>query len=99
MKKLLIIAVLLVVGTRIFSQEREIFLADPTIYVENGKYYLVGTKNRPPLGFSILESKDLKSFWRRRRCPDGLPPVDFGYSLSTTRKGVRKQNFVFEAPY
>ncbi|WP_258101480.1 glycoside hydrolase family 43 protein [Marinoscillum pacificum] len=62
MKKLLIIVVLLVVGTRIFAQEREIFLADPTIYVENGKYYLVGTKNRPPLGFSILESKDLKNW-------------------------------------
>ena len=39
-----------------------------------------------------VESKDLKNFWRQRRCPDGLLPVDFGYSLSTIRKGVRKQS-------
>ena len=39
---------------------KEIFFADPTIFVENGKYYLTGTRNREPQGFAILESTDLK---------------------------------------
>jgi xylan 1,4-beta-xylosidase len=38
---------------------KEIFFADPTIYVENGKYYLTGTKNTKPLGFAMLESDNL----------------------------------------
>lgn len=37
----------------------EIFFADPTIHVENGKYYLSGTRNKGPLGFAILESYNL----------------------------------------
>lgn len=37
----------------------EITYADPTIFVDNGKYYLTGTRNREPLGFGILESTDL----------------------------------------
>ena len=39
---------------------KEISFADPTIFVENGKYYLTGTRNQEPLGFSILESTDLE---------------------------------------
>lgn len=42
---------------------KEIAYADPTIFVENGKYYLTGTRNREPLGFGLLESTDLKH-WR-----------------------------------
>lgn len=38
---------------------KENIFADPTIFVENGKYYLTGTRNQEPLGFSILESTDL----------------------------------------
>lgn len=41
---------------------KEIMFADPTIFVENNKYYLTGTRNREPLGFSILESSDLKEW-------------------------------------
>lgn len=41
----------------------EILFADPTIYEENGKYYLTGTRNASPLGFVLLESDDLVS-WR-----------------------------------
>lgn len=48
----------------------EILFADPTIYTENGKYYLTGTRNREPLGFSLLESTDLKS-WHAAR-PDSM---------------------------
>lgn len=37
----------------------EVFYADPTIYVENGKYYVTGTRTS---GFSILESEDLENW-------------------------------------
>ncbi len=40
----------------------EIEFADPTIFVENGKYYLTGTRNRAPEGFALLESTDLKTW-------------------------------------
>ncbi len=46
---------------------KEISFADPTIFVENGKYYLTGTRNQEPLGFSILESTDLEHW----TVPDG----------------------------
>jgi beta-xylosidase len=52
-------------GLSVFPQEKqELFLADPTIYVEGGTYYLTGTggNRRVPSGFSILESKDLKTW-------------------------------------
>lgn len=42
--------------------DNEIFFADPSIYVENGKYYLSGTKNGKPMGFALLESEDLKEW-------------------------------------
>lgn len=40
-------------------ESQEILFADPTIFAENGKYYLTGTRNREPLGFTLLESEDL----------------------------------------
>lgn len=50
---------------------KEISFADPTIFVENGKYYLTGTRNQEPLGFSILESTDLEHW----TVPDGQFPA------------------------
>ncbi len=44
------------------SENKEIFYADPTIFVDNGTYYLTGTRNTEPLGFAILKSKDLKEW-------------------------------------
>jgi len=41
------------------NTDKEIFFADPSIFVENGKYYLSGTKNSKPLGFALLESDNL----------------------------------------
>lgn len=58
-------AVLLLSTTPVMAQQaQEIFLADPTIYVENGKYYLTGTSgsDRGPKGFQLLESTDLKEW-------------------------------------
>lgn len=45
------------------ESSKEILYADPTIFVENGKYYLTGTRNWEPLGFAILESTDLKNWY------------------------------------
>ncbi len=38
----------------------QIFLADPTVYAEDGKYYMAGTRGGSPAGFTMLESCDLK---------------------------------------
>lgn len=64
MKYIIIQAVILITAMRLSAQEkREIFLADPTIYVDGGKYYLTGTKgDTEPLGFPIYESDDLKTW-------------------------------------
>lgn len=52
------------------SKGVEIFFADPTVFVENGKYYLSGTRNQEPLGFALLESDNLKE-WHYAR-PDSM---------------------------
>ena len=40
----------------------EITFADPTIFVENGKYYLTGTGGANTIGFKLLESTDLANW-------------------------------------
>lgn len=40
----------------------EITFADPTIFVENGKYYLTGTCGAKAIGFKLLESTDLANW-------------------------------------
>lgn len=47
-----------------------IFLADPTVFVENGKYYMTGTRGGNPAGFTLLESQDLKHW--RYTAPDSM---------------------------
>ena len=63
---LLLIAGLLPFQMQLVAQEqRELFFADPTIYVENGKYYLTGTggnEKGASAGFIALESTDLKTW-------------------------------------
>lgn len=46
------------------QEEQDLFFADPTIYVDNGKYYLTGTGGSAggAPGFSMLESDDLKTW-------------------------------------
>lgn len=61
----LLITILLTTVMQSAAQEKqELFFADPTIAIENGKYYLTGTggTGRGASGFSILESKDLKTW-------------------------------------
>lgn len=40
----------------------EILFADPSIYMEDGIYYLTGTRNHAPVGFTLLASKDLREW-------------------------------------
>ena len=52
------------------ADKEEIFFADPTIYAENGKFYLTGTRAGNPQGFVLLESDDLEN-WAPAR-PDSM---------------------------
>lgn len=64
MKSIIISSIILIAALQLIGQEKkEIFFADPTIYVYGGKYYLTGTKGGDGAqGFAILESKDLKNW-------------------------------------
>jgi len=48
------------ISTECLAQQPSIFLADPTIFTDKGKYYLYGTGS--PDGFPLYESADLKSW-------------------------------------
>lgn len=48
----------------------EIFLADPTVYTEGGKYYMAGTRSYEPKGFTLLESSDLHNW--KYAVPDSM---------------------------
>jgi xylan 1,4-beta-xylosidase len=63
-----LLALLLAAGARAAAPaeaagSREIFFADPTIHVADGRYYLTGTRHGPPAGFALLVSDDLRE-WR-----------------------------------
>lgn len=64
MRSIITFFIAVIFSIQLTAQEKqEIFFADPTIYVQGGKYYLTGTRgNSGPLGFSVLESKDLKTW-------------------------------------
>jgi xylan 1,4-beta-xylosidase len=65
MKPIITSFIILVTAVQLAAQEKqEIFYADVTIYVEGGKYYLTGTNGSRggPSGFTVLESKDLKTW-------------------------------------
>lgn len=81
--KYVICSVLLIAAMQLYAQEKkELFYADPTIYVEGGKYYLTGTggSRGGPQGFSVLESKDLKNW----SMPEGA--TDSVYMILTRGK-------------
>ena len=74
MKLIIISSILLIAALQLSAQEKkEIFFADPTIYVDGGKYYLTGTKGGGGApGFAVLESKDLKNW----KTPGGSSSVE-----------------------
>lgn len=62
-KASLLVVIFTLLSLNGFGQEKEVYYADPTIYVENNKYYLTGTWDDTPQGFSVLESVDLKNWY------------------------------------
>ncbi|MFV0391792.1 MAG: glycoside hydrolase family 43 protein [Paludibacteraceae bacterium] len=54
------------------ERQKEIYFADPTIYHENGKYYLSGTRNIEPLGFTMLQSTDIKTWKLSSSAPEKM---------------------------
>lgn len=50
----------------------EITFADPTIYAENGKFYLAGTRGGSPAGFVMLESTNLTDWQLSTSDPTGM---------------------------
>lgn len=64
MKSIIISSIILIAALQLVAQEKkEFFFADPTIWVDGGKYYLTGTKGGGgTAGFAVLESKDLKNW-------------------------------------
>lgn len=74
MRPIITCLILFIASVQLAAQERrEIFFADPTIYVSEGKYYLTGTKGSgTPPGFSILESTDLKTWTLPARASDSI---------------------------
>ncbi|MCK7555924.1 glycoside hydrolase family 43 protein [Chitinophaga sedimenti] len=53
-------AMLLAVSLKSTAQQASVFLADPTIFQDKGKYYLYGTSSER--GFHVYESSDLKTW-------------------------------------
>ena len=50
---------------------QNIYLADPTIFYENGTYYLYGTGGNSSQGFQVYTSKDLKMWEGPKGASDG----------------------------
>lgn len=56
------------------NTSRDIYLADPTIFYEDGTYYLYGTGGDSDYGFQVFTSTDLKHW-------SGPGGASFGYAL------------------
>lgn len=75
MKPIIISSILLIATMQLVAQEKkQIFFADPTIWVDGGKYYLTGTRGGGGApGFAVLESKDLKNW----KTPEESPGAEY----------------------
>jgi len=64
LKYIISFSILFLASLQLVAQEKkEIIFADPTIFVEDGKYHLTGTKGGDGAqGFAVLESFDLRSW-------------------------------------
>lgn len=60
--KWMLVSTFIIVAQVSRGGEKDILYADPTIYLEGENCYLIGTRNREPLGFTILQSKNLKKW-------------------------------------
>jgi len=59
MNKAVVFFSLLLFTLCVRAQDKQIYLADPTIYAENGTYYLYGTGYSSDIGFTAFTSRDL----------------------------------------
>lgn len=62
-KKITVLTLFCCSMTLALAQQENIYLADPTIFFENGTYYLYGTEKNPQHGFPVYISKDLKIWY------------------------------------
>lgn len=62
MKKITILLILFITTLFIYSQNRIVEIADPTIKYFDNKYYLYGTEGKPQTGIPVLASNDMH-FW------------------------------------
>lgn len=58
------------ISTKCLAQQPSIFLADPTIFKDKGKFYLYGTGS--PNGFPVYESEDLNTWTPAKGSAGGL---------------------------
>lgn len=70
--------------------QKDILLADPTIFTLDGKYFLAGTQGGNPPGFTVYESDDLKS-WTPT---DSIPNLAAGTSVFGTENFWAPQFFI-----
>ena len=54
------------------ENSNELYFADPTIFFEDGLYYMSGTRKIDPWGFVMLESDNLKTWSVSTKVPDGM---------------------------
>ena len=57
--------------SNLMSQDKNIYLADPTIFVDNGIYYLYGTGGNSDEGFQVYTSTDLHNWEGPKGASDG----------------------------
>lgn len=99
----ILLALLVLFSRQGFSQElseNQIYLADPTIFEDQGIYYLYGTKGDPRIkgeGFLVYRSKDLKNW-------EGPIGATDGYALKKgdaygTKGFWAPQIFKYESTY
>lgn len=87
MKKCLLLFLFFLSGS-MFVTGQNIYLADPTVFYENGIYYLYGTGGDSNFGFQVYTSKDLKTW-------EGPVGASNGYAL---KKGDAFGSHGFWAP-
>lgn len=68
----LIFVFLLALCVEQIHAQQEIYFADVSIYTENGKYYLSGTRPGQPIGFKLLESNNLTDWHYPTNNPTGM---------------------------
>lgn len=84
------------------NAQQQIFFADVSIYTENGKYYLSGTRPGQPLGFKLLESDNLTDWHFSPINPTGIilgPAADVYGTSKFWAPQILKDNNMYYITY